>query len=85
MVLAKKAQDPSSPYSEMMQRIQANSNEMAKNASSVDVVSKAILEAVKSKSPNLRYLVGKDVEAWAAGRKTMGDTEFHNMMQNLTR
>jgi NAD(P)-dependent dehydrogenase (short-subunit alcohol dehydrogenase family) len=85
MVLAKKAQDPSSPYSVMMQRIQANSNEMAKNASSVDVVSKAILEAVKSKSPNLRYLVGKDVEAWAANKKTMGDTEFHNMMQNLTR
>lgn len=85
MVLAKKAQDPSSPYSEMMQRIQANSNEMAKNASSVDVVSKAILEAVKSKSPNLRYLVGKDVEAWAANKKTMEDTEFHNMMQDLTR
>jgi NAD(P)-dependent dehydrogenase (short-subunit alcohol dehydrogenase family) len=85
MVLAKKAQDPSSPYSEMMQRIQANSKEMAKNASSVDVVSKAILEAVTSKSPNLRYLVGKDVEAWAANKKTMGDTEFHNMMQNLTR
>jgi NAD(P)-dependent dehydrogenase (short-subunit alcohol dehydrogenase family) len=85
MVLAKKAQGPSSPYSEMMQRIQANSKEMAKNASSVDVVSKAILEAVKSKSPNLRYLVGKDVETWAANKKTMGDTEFHNMMQNLTR
>jgi NAD(P)-dependent dehydrogenase (short-subunit alcohol dehydrogenase family) len=85
MVLAKKAQDPNSPYSEMMQRIQANSNEMAKNASSVDVVSKAILEAVTSKSPNLRYLVGKDVEAWAANKKTMGDAEFHNMMQNLTR
>lgn len=85
MVLAKKAQDPSSPYSEMMQRIQANSNEMAKNASSVDVVSKAILEAVTSKNPNLRYLVGKDVETWAANKKTMGDTEFHNMMQNLTR
>lgn len=85
MVLAKKAQDPSSPYSEMMQRIQANSKEMAKNASSVDVVSKAILEAVTSKNPNLRYLVGKDVETWAASKKTMGDTEFHNMMQNLTR
>jgi NAD(P)-dependent dehydrogenase (short-subunit alcohol dehydrogenase family) len=85
MVLAKKAQDPSSPYSEMMQRIQANSKEMAKNASSVDVVSKAILEAVTSKSPNLRYLVGKDVETWAANKKTMGESEFHNMMQNLTR
>ena len=85
MVIAKKSQDPSSPYSQMMQKVAANSSEMAKNGSSVDVVSKAILEAVKSKSPTLRYLVGKDVEAWAANKKTMGDTEFHNMMQNLTR
>jgi short-subunit dehydrogenase len=84
MVIAKKAKDPSSSYSQMMQRIQANSGEMAKNGSSVDVVSKAILEAVKSKSPNLRYLAGKDVETWAASKKTMSDTEFHNMIQNLT-
>jgi NAD(P)-dependent dehydrogenase (short-subunit alcohol dehydrogenase family) len=85
MVIAKKAQDPSSPYSQMMQRIQANSNEMAKNASSVDVVSKAILEAVTSKSPNLRYLVGNDVETWATNKKSRGDAEFHDMMQNLIR
>jgi NAD(P)-dependent dehydrogenase (short-subunit alcohol dehydrogenase family) len=84
MAIAKKAQDPNSPYSQMMQRVQTNSTEMAKNGSSVDVVSKAILEAVTSKSPNLRYLAGKDVETWAAGKKTMSDTEFHNMIQNLT-
>jgi NAD(P)-dependent dehydrogenase (short-subunit alcohol dehydrogenase family) len=84
MAIAKKAQDPSSPYSQMMQRIQANSSEMAKNGSSVDVVSKAILEAVTSKSPNLRYLAGKDMETWSAGKKTMSDTEFHSMIQNLT-
>jgi NAD(P)-dependent dehydrogenase (short-subunit alcohol dehydrogenase family) len=84
MAVAKKAQDPNSPYSQMMQRVQTNSAEMAKNGSSVDVVSKAILEAVTSKSPNLRYLAGKDVETWAAGKKTMSDTEFHNMIQNLT-
>jgi NAD(P)-dependent dehydrogenase (short-subunit alcohol dehydrogenase family) len=86
MAIAKNAQDPNSPYSQMMQRIQANSSEMAKNGSSVDVVSKAILEAVKSKSPNpnLRYLAGKDVETWAASKKTMSDAEFHNMIQNLT-
>src|ERR671914_2809453 len=33
MILAKKAQDPNSPYSPMMQTIQSNSGEMAKNAS----------------------------------------------------
>jgi hypothetical protein len=57
---------------------------MAKNASPVDIVSKAILEAVTNKSPNLRYLVGKDVETWAASKKTMSESEFHNMIQNLT-
>ena len=36
MILAKKAQDPNSPYSAMMQTIQSNSGEMAKNASPVE-------------------------------------------------
>jgi NAD(P)-dependent dehydrogenase (short-subunit alcohol dehydrogenase family) len=83
MVIAKKAQDPSSPYSQMMQKIAANSNEMVKNGSPVDVVSKAILQAVTSKDPNLRYLAGKDVENWAANKKTMSDTEFQNMIKNI--
>ena len=69
MLIGKKAQDLNSPYSKMMQRMQANSGEMTKNASPVDVVSKAILEAVTNKSPNLRYLAGRDVETWAQARK----------------
>jgi hypothetical protein len=67
-----------------MQRIQANSGEMVKNASPVDIVSKDILEAVTSKSPNLRYLAGKDVQTWAANKKTMSDAEFQNMLQGIT-
>ena len=85
MILAKKAQDPNSPYSAMMQTIQSNFGEMAKNASPVDSVSSAILKAVTSTRPNLRYLVGKDVETWAANKKATSDTEFHNMMQGLSR
>lgn len=85
MILAKKAQDPNSPYSAMMQTIQSNFGEMAKNASPVDSVSSAILKAVTSTRPNLRYLVGKDVETWAANKKAMSDTEFHNTMQGLSR
>jgi hypothetical protein len=85
MAIAKNAQDPNSPYSQMMQRIQANLSEMAKNASPFDVVSKAILEAVTTKSLNLRYLAGKDVETWAASKKTMSDTEFHDIIQGITR
>src|SRR5437868_2799182 len=64
MVIAKKAQDPNSPYSQMMQKVAANSNQMANNGSPVEVVSKVILEAVTNKNPNLRYLAGKEVESW---------------------
>jgi NAD(P)-dependent dehydrogenase (short-subunit alcohol dehydrogenase family) len=83
MVIAKKAQDPSSPYSQMMQKVAANSGEMEKNGSPVEVVAKVILEAVTSKNPNLRYLAGEDVETWAANKKTMSDTEFYHMIKNV--
>ena len=69
----------------MMQKVAANSNQMANNGSHVEVVSKVIFEAVTSKNPNLRYLAGKDVETWAANKKTMSDTEFHNSIKNLAR
>ncbi|MGB6628656.1 MAG: hypothetical protein WBE61_11030 [Nitrososphaeraceae archaeon] len=85
MVIAKKAQDPSSPYSQMMQKVAANSNQMANNGSPVEVVSKVILEAVTNKNPNLRYLAGKDVTTWAANKKTMSDIEFHNSIKNFAR
>src|ERR1051325_1253470 len=51
MVIPKKAQDPCSPYSQMMQKMAANSNQTAYNGSPVEVVSKVILEAVTSKNP----------------------------------
>lgn len=41
-----KSTNPSSPFSQIMQRIAANSSEMAKNGSPVKVVAKLILEAV---------------------------------------
>jgi NAD(P)-dependent dehydrogenase (short-subunit alcohol dehydrogenase family) len=82
MVIAKKAQEPSSSYSQMMQKIATNSREMTKNGSPVELVSKVILEAVTSKNPNLRYLAEKDVETWAASKKS-SETEFYNMMKNF--
>ena len=58
---------------------------MAKYALPVEVVSQAILEAVTSKSAYLRYLAGKDLEILHARKKTMSDSEFHDMMQDITR
>ena len=82
IVVAKKARDPGSPYSQMMQKLEVTSSEIL---TPVNAVSKVILEAVTSKNPNLRYLAGKDIETLVANKKTMNDTEFHNMIEHLPR
>ncbi len=68
MIVAKKAQDPASPYSELMQKIMASARELAKNASDAELVANIILDAASNPNPRLRYLAGKDVESWAAGK-----------------
>jgi len=84
MVVAKKAQDPASPYSELMQKIMASASELAKNASDAELVANIILDAASNPNPRLRYLAGKDVESWAAGKKNMDELEFFNMIKGLT-
>ena len=83
MVIAKRSQDPSSPYSQMMQKVAANSSSMADNAAPAALVADVILEAVTSKEPELRYLAGKDVETWAANKKIMSDAEFRSMIGKM--
>lgn len=80
MVIAKKSQDPNSQYGQRMQQMAASSSRMIQNASPAELVAKAVLDAVISKNPNLRYLVGKDVEEWVKSKNSMTDIEFHNMM-----
>jgi NAD(P)-dependent dehydrogenase (short-subunit alcohol dehydrogenase family) len=84
MVIAKKAQDSASPYSELMQKTMAGFAELAKNASDAELVAKIILDAASNPNPRLRYLAGKDVESWAAGKKNMDEIEFYNMIKSLT-
>ena len=84
MVVAKKAQDPTSPYSELMQKMMASASELAKNASDAELVANVILDAASNPNPRLRYLAGKDVESWAAGKKNMDELEFFNMIKGLT-
>jgi NAD(P)-dependent dehydrogenase (short-subunit alcohol dehydrogenase family) len=84
MVIAKKSQNPNSPYFQIMQKMATSFEQMLENASSADLVAKVVLKAIRSESPSLRYLAGKDVEMWIEGRKSMSDDEFHKMMkQNL--
>src|SRR5919108_3439008 len=84
LVVAKKSQDPNSPYSKMMQKIATSFEEMMKNASSPDIVAKVVLNAVRDENPSLRYLAGSDVETWLGGKRKMADEELYKMMkQNL--
>jgi NAD(P)-dependent dehydrogenase (short-subunit alcohol dehydrogenase family) len=85
MVIARKAQDPASPYSQMMQKIATNSTEAIKSGSSPDLVAKVILDAVTNPNPNLRYLVGKDVEDWVASKRSLNETEFFSMIKNFAK
>jgi NAD(P)-dependent dehydrogenase (short-subunit alcohol dehydrogenase family) len=84
VVVAKKSKDQNSPYSQMMQKVTAGFEEMMKNASSPDVVAKVVLNAIRDKNPNLRYLAGSDVEKWLGGKRKVADEELYKMMrQNL--
>ena len=84
MVVAKKSQDPNSPYWQLMQKIASSFEHMMENGSSPDLVAKVVVKAVTSENPSLRYLAGKDIETWMEGKRNMSDEEFYKMMkQNL--
>jgi NAD(P)-dependent dehydrogenase (short-subunit alcohol dehydrogenase family) len=84
LIVAKKSQDPNSPYLQMMQRSAAGFEKMMKNASSPDVVAKVVLNAIRDENPTLRYLAGSDVETWLGGQRKVADEEFYKMMkQNM--
>jgi NAD(P)-dependent dehydrogenase (short-subunit alcohol dehydrogenase family) len=84
VVVAKKSQDPNSPYTQITQKMASAFEEMVKNASSPELVAKVVLEAVTNQNPNFRYLAGKDVETWLDAKRNMSDEEFHKMMkQNM--
>ena len=84
VVVARKSQDPNSPYTQITQKMASAFEEMMKNASSPELVAKVVLEAVTNENPNFRYLAGKDVENWLGAKRNMSDEEFYKMMkQNL--
>jgi NAD(P)-dependent dehydrogenase (short-subunit alcohol dehydrogenase family) len=84
MVIAKKSQDPKSPYSQIIQKMATGFEEMMKNGSSPGLVAKVVLNAATNENPSLRYLAGNDVEQWLGSKRNMSDEDFYKMMkQNL--
>jgi NAD(P)-dependent dehydrogenase (short-subunit alcohol dehydrogenase family) len=84
LVVAKRSQDPNSPYSQMMQKTANGFEKMMKDSSSPNVVAKVVLNAIRDENPSLRYLAGSDVETWLGGKRKVADEEFYKMMkQNM--
>ncbi len=56
------------------------SNQLERNGYTPDDVAKVVLSSIRTKNPNLRYLVGRDIEKWVKSKNSMTDAEFHDMM-----
>jgi NAD(P)-dependent dehydrogenase (short-subunit alcohol dehydrogenase family) len=81
MVTAKKAQEPTSPYSQMMKNMSKTMQQIFERASHPELVAKVILGAISTEKTSLRYLVGKDAEGWIESKNKMTDNEFYDMMK----
>ena len=81
-VMSKKSLDNSSisPYSSIIQKIDSSISSMVEHATPPEEVAKAILHAVISNNPELRYLVGNDMIMMAETKKSMSDEDFRKMM-----
>ena len=82
-VLAKKSQDPNSPYAPLMTGIKNSIDKVMENASTPQYVAEVVFDAVTNENPKLRYLAGKDVEQWVDAKKKMSDEDFVNMMKQM--
>ena len=85
-VLPKKALDPKSPYSELVQKVsvKTNSQHEAENATQPEEVAKTIVQAISTEKPEFRYVVGNDAVGLLEARKNMPYSEFQKMIiQNI--
>ena len=67
-----------SPYADLVDRISKEFGKMMDNSSSPKLVAEAILHAITSKEPKIRYVVGDDAESMMKIRKNSTDKEFEN-------
>jgi NAD(P)-dependent dehydrogenase (short-subunit alcohol dehydrogenase family) len=82
MKRARKAEDPSSPYLQLLQKRIGRVKRMFDNGTAAEDVANVILKAVTSYSEerNLRYVVGSDATLLTEKRRSMTDGEFFNFM-----
>jgi NAD(P)-dependent dehydrogenase (short-subunit alcohol dehydrogenase family) len=84
MLRAKRAADPASPYSELLQRRINRVKTMFENGTAPEEVAQVILKAITSITPDLRYLVGNDANSLIEKRKSVPERKFLEFMsQNI--
>jgi short-subunit dehydrogenase len=77
---AKRASEPTSPYSELLQRRINRVKTMFENGTAPEEVAKVILKAITSITPDLRYLVGSDANSLIEKRKSVPERKFLEFM-----
>jgi NAD(P)-dependent dehydrogenase (short-subunit alcohol dehydrogenase family) len=80
--VGQKAADPSSPYSWILHAVQkAFERYSGQEITPPEEVAKAILKAVTSENPDIRYVVGNDAIQLMEAKKRMSDLEFEGLIK----
>jgi NAD(P)-dependent dehydrogenase (short-subunit alcohol dehydrogenase family) len=69
-----------SPYADLIGRTLKGFGGLMNNSSPPKLVAEAILNAITSKEPEIRYVVGDDAKSIMKVRKSTSDKEFENWM-----
>jgi NAD(P)-dependent dehydrogenase (short-subunit alcohol dehydrogenase family) len=83
VMVAKKSQDPNSPYTQLMEGMKNGLTKLIENGSTPEYVAEIVYHAISNENPKLRYLAGKDVEQWIEAKKKMSDEDFFKMMKQM--
>lgn len=80
---AKKALEPTSAYSELLQQFGKIAENLYANCSGPDVVAKAVLKAATAENPQTRYQAGPDAEKLFSERRQKSDEEYEKVLQGF--
>ena len=83
-LLPKRALDPKSPYSELVQKFYDKTKSQHDDAISPEEVAKTILQAISEDAPKFRYVIGNYAASLLETRNNKPYSEFQKMiMQNI--
>jgi len=80
---AKKALEPTSAYSELMQKLGETMTSLYANCSPPSLVAEVVLKAATSDNPQTRYQSGPDSEIMFAARRQKTDEEYEKVLQGF--